>query len=464
MTAPLAPRSRRRHAEGMRFSWGWLAAAPAAAVVFACSDSPGDGVPDGVASPDGAATGDGGPGVDGGTEPDAGEAIVFDNGGRVCTGATRSTAPAGDDPGPVPAGIVAATGFGVEVIARVSGARHIAALPNGDLLVGTNGADVVYVPHADEARAGEPIGFGSVATEAPVHGVTFHEPSCNVFVGTRLGVYRVPYEDAKGKADLGEPIARVRQGEGPDGHTTTSVAVAGKYLFASVGSTCNACTETDPTRATVQRMNLDGTGMETYARRIRNPIALTTNPATGTLWAGVAGQDSLPLGHPYELFDAITAHPKVADYGWPDCEENRVAYTGGADCSGTVVPRVVLPAYSTLVGAVFYPRNPSGAHAFPPAFRGNALVVARGAWHELPEGGYYSPPRVVHVPMNGDAPVTGVDWASPSRQWTELLSGFETPDKKTRRGRPTGIAVGRDGSVYVGDDVNGLVYRVRPKT
>jgi len=46
----------------------------------------------------------------------------------------------------------------------------------------------------------------------------------------------------------------------------------------------------DPTRATVQRANLDGSGMLTYATRIRNAIALTTNPMTGTVWAGVQGK------------------------------------------------------------------------------------------------------------------------------------------------------------------------------
>ena len=73
--------------------------------------------------------------------------------------------------------------------------------------------------------------------------------------------------------------------------------------------------------------------MTTRARRIRNAIGLATNLNTGTVWAGDAGQDSLPEGHPYEFFDALTKHTGVADYGWPACEENRHAYTSGANCS-----------------------------------------------------------------------------------------------------------------------------------
>ena len=385
---------------------------------------------------------------------------TFDKGGRVCTGKTRSSAPDEADTPAVPAGITVAQGLTIEAIARVPSARQIAALPNGDLLVATMGTKVYLVPHADAAKAGTPTVFSTI-DDAPVHSVTFHEPSCHVFIGSQRGVYRATYEDAQETAPSGEPIARVRA-EGGGGHTTTSVAVAGAYLYAGVGSYCNACVETDPTRATVQRMNIDGSGMTTYAKRIRNPIALATNPNTGTLWAGNAGQDALPEGHPYELFDAVTAHPLGVDYGWPDCEENQKAYTPGADCSGVVAPRVVLPAYSTLISAAFYPASPTGENALPARYHGGAFVVARGAWHKISGDMFFSSPRVVFVPMKGDDPVRPVDWNDPSTQWTEIVTGFETPDRKTRIGRAAGVAVGPDGSLFVSDDEQGLVFRVRP--
>ncbi len=49
-----------------------------------------------------------------------------------------------------------------------------------------------------------------------------------------------------------------------------------------------------------------------------------------------AGQDNLPLGHPNEYLDSLTLmtlHAPVADYGWPECEENQHAYTVGANCT-----------------------------------------------------------------------------------------------------------------------------------
>jgi len=60
------------------------------------------------------------------------------------------------------------------------------------------------------------------------------------------------------------------------------------------------------------------------------------------------------LGHPYEFFDGVTTHAGVADYGWPECEEDHNPFNSGADCSSTVAPLVEFPAYSTLIGAAFY--------------------------------------------------------------------------------------------------------------
>ncbi len=79
-----------------------------------------------------------------------------------------------------------------------------------------------------------------------------------------------------------------------DVHSTTSVAVAKGILYASVGSSCNACREVDGTRAVILQMGLDGSNLATKATRIRNAVALAPNTDTGTLWAGNAGQDDLP--------------------------------------------------------------------------------------------------------------------------------------------------------------------------
>jgi glucose/arabinose dehydrogenase len=64
--------------------------------------------------------------------------------------------------------------------------------------------------------------------------------------------------------------------------------------------------------------------------------------------------------------------------------------------------------------------------------------------------------------MSGDAPTTPVDWADPTKQWSDFVSGLHLADGTTRIARPTGIAVEAAGSLFVADDQNGTVYRIRP--
>ena len=64
--------------------------------------------------------------------------------------------------------------------------------------------------------------------------------------------------------------------------------------------------------------------------------------------------------------------------------------------------------------------------------------------------------------MNGDEPKTPVNWENPMAQWREFVNGFQKPDE-SRVARPTGVAVGTDGSLFVSDDQAGNIYRIRPK-
>jgi glucose/arabinose dehydrogenase len=353
-------------------------------------------------------------------------------------------------------------GFVANVVAHVGNARELAALPNGDLLVGTTGAQVAIVPNAESAgTAGTPATFASLP-EGPAQGVAFGGGT--VFVATQHHVYRIAYVTG---AQSGSPvqIASVRAGSAApnsdgDVHTTSSVAVTGSALYVGVGSSCNACAEVDPTRATVQRMGLDGSAMTTQATRMRNAIALATDPSTDTVWAGGAGQDSLPASHPYEFLDPVSTRTAPADYGWPDCEENRVAYRSGANCANTVAPALIFPAYSTLIGATFYPATQSGTYAFPAAWHGGLFASMHGSWHQ--SGGVPTdPPHVVFIPFSAGAPTRAVNWGDPASQWNDFFTGFQLANGQ-RIGRTTGVAVGSQGSLFVADDAAGTIFRIRP--
>ncbi len=369
-------------------------------------------------------------------------------------------APGAPSPSAQPAsGLSVPSGFSISIVANVPAARELAFAPNGDLFAGTGGNNV-YIIQNPEGQASNAHVFAQLP-DSPAAGVAFSKQNSALYVGTQFGVYRIAYTAGDTTAHSAPTkIASVRPGGG-GGHSTTSVATNGNIVYASVGSSCDACNETDSTRATVQQMALDGTGMSARAIHIRNAIALAIDPATGTLWAGDAGQDGLPAGHPFELFDGVTTHAGVADYGWPDCEENRHAYRPGADCSNTVIPAIEFPAYSTVIGAAFYPVNQSGAYAFPSAYRGGAFVTLHGSWHVY--NGCNVAPLVAFVPMNGGAPRTPVNWSDSKAQWITFAGGFQPGcGAGTRIGRPTGIAVGPQGDLFVADDLSGSIYRIRP--
>ena len=364
--------------------------------------------------------------------------------------------------------IQVASGFLLTTIAAVPGARELASLPNGDLIVGTSGNQFYIIANAESAGLPAPAQLFITLPDSPAQGVAVAADSSAIFAATQYGVYKIPYHTG----DKSEPnssankIAAIRTGlisPGSDGdvHRTSSVAATASTLYVGVGSSCNACVEVDPTRATIQAMGLDGSGMHTIARRIRNAIGLTVNPATGVLWAGDAGQDGLPYGHPYEFVDAVTLQSaSPVDYGWPDCEENQVPYTLGAICSSVAIPRVEFPAYATHIGAVFYPKRGSGTYEFPASLRGDLFVTSHGSWHCCPA----TVPEVAYVPMNGDTPATPVNWNDPTAQWKPFMFGFGTSSSNGYIGRPTGIAVGSKGSLFVADDLNGVIYRVRPSS
>jgi glucose/arabinose dehydrogenase len=363
-------------------------------------------------------------------------------------------------------------GFSIETIARLSGARELATLPNGDILVGTDGSDVYIVPNA-EGTAGTPQVFATVDDDY-ADGVTFAAARCEIYVASEHHVWAIPYHGER-KASRIRRIANLRNGPiapGSDGdvHKTTSIGYANGLVYAAAGSSCNAtmdhgrkpCVEVDPTRAAVSVMNPDGSNLTQRAKRIRNAIAVAVNPQTGSVWVGGAGQDRLPFGHPYEYLDNLSAHSGDADYGWPVCEENHRAYSQGYECKATVEPLVELPAYSTLIGATFYPLHQAGTYAFPARYRGGLFAAAHGSWHTGSNGCYVDPPHVVFIAMNGDVPAKRVDWDDPTTQWSEFVTGFQN-GCRSRIGRATGIAVGSKGSLFVADDDAGQIYRIRPK-
>jgi glucose/arabinose dehydrogenase len=83
---------------------------------------------------------------------------------------------------------------------------------------------------------------------------------------------------------------------------------------------------------------------------------------------------------------------------------------------------------------------------FPAEYRHDAFIALRGSWNRKNISGY----RVVRVAFNGGKP-TAI---------TDFLTGFLSPSGDEYFGRPVGVAVAKDGALLVGDDTNGVIYRV----
>jgi glucose/arabinose dehydrogenase len=83
---------------------------------------------------------------------------------------------------------------------------------------------------------------------------------------------------------------------------------------------------------------------------------------------------------------------------------------------------------------------------FPPAFAGGAFAAEHGSWNRKNRAGY----EVIFIPMiKGKA--TG--------EYDDFLTGFVTADGGVW-GRPVGVTVGNDGSLFVSDDGTRSVWHV----
>ncbi len=107
------------------------------------------------------------------------------------------------------------------------------------------------------------------------------------------------------------------------------------FLYLPVGSTCNACRESDPLSATVIRFKTDGSGLEVFSKGLRNNFGIAFNPVDGTLWGVDNGRDDLGNNTPPEELNLLV---KDGYYGWPDCWGTNK----GSNCQSTLPPVVEL--------------------------------------------------------------------------------------------------------------------------
>ena len=333
-------------------------------------------------------------------------------------------------------------GFAISLYAKTESPRMMVFSPGGTLLATSQGAGTVTA-FVDPQHTGRASARVTVLKNLNgPHGIAFHKGRLYVAEVTRL--VRYDWGESHLRATGGVVIARLPEsGE----HMTRTILFANDKLYVSAGSSCNVCIESDPRRAAVSEMKEDGSEQHIFATGLRNAVGLAFNERTDTIWATDNGRDWLGDDLPPDEIDDLGV--AGGDFGWPYCYGNRVpdASFGGTPtrCRATVPPRVELQAHSAPLGLVFY----QGA-MFPAEYQGDLLVAFHGSWNRRVPTGY----KIIRVKMKDHGRPGAVE---------DFISGW-LPPGETRRGkwmgRPVGLAIGPDGSLYISDDGSGSIYRV----
>lgn len=317
------------------------------------------------------------------------------------------------------------------------------------IVVAADGA--LYVSDRDEGTVtmldpADPSRRRVVLKKPDVHGLALHDGK--LFYVTVKEIFSAPIQDGgtlgpetKLVSDLPDAGQHPNRtiGFGPDG-----------WLYASLGSTCNECEERNPENATMVRMKPDGSDRAIVASGLRNTIGFAWHPRTKALYGWDDGVDWLGDDEQPEEFNRIEAGQK---YGWPFIfgPGKRNLYREPPKSSldewdrESRRPLLTWTAHASSMQLVFY----DGAQ-FPSDYRGDAFVTMHGSWNRKPPSGY----EVLRVHFENGEPKTV----------TPFLTGFlgeGGPSGWSRFARPFGLAVAPDGSLYLGDDQHGIIYRIR---
>jgi glucose/arabinose dehydrogenase/cytochrome c5 len=351
--------------------------------------------------------------------------------------------------------------------------------PEGGFLVALK--DTKGAGRADEIQR-----FGETAAEGGHGGTGVAVYKDGLYAEINDRIVRYPLKDGEiapaGKAETilsGMPIT----GDHP---MHPLIIDADGNLFVSMGSATNTCevknrmphslgrdpcTEME-TRAGVWRYDANKRDQvfspkERYASGIRNGEGFDFD-AAGRLFVTQHGRDQLHEDWPelyttrqgYDLpAEEVVILTKDAWYGWPRCYFDAVQgklvlgpeYGGDGgkklgDCTSAVPPVAAFPAHWAPNDMKIYK-----ATDFPEGYRGGAFIAFHGSWNRAPgpQGGY----NVVFQPLAD---------GKPSGDYIVFADGFAGRYKDPGRAahRPSGLAIGPYGALYVSDDTAGRIWRI----
>jgi glucose/arabinose dehydrogenase len=359
---------------------------------------------------------------------------------------------------------IAPKGFKVELYATgLDNPRLIRTAPNGDIFLAESQTSKIKVFRGvgPEGKAKEVSTFAS-DLNLPF-GINFYPSGLNpkwVYVGNTDGIVRYPYQNgdlvARGPAEKLAELpggGRLRGG----GHWTRDVVFSkdGTKLFASVGSHSNvddADTHPEEThRADVLEFTPDGKFIKVYASGLRNCVGEAINPITGELWCSTNERDG--LGNNL-VPDYVTHVQEDGFYGWPWYYMGGTAGQAGGGVQDprhvgkhpelkdkVITPDILVNPHFASLEMLFYQ-----GQQFPATYRGDGFAAEHGSWNRAVRGGY----EVIRLPMK-DGHATG--------EYEDFLTGFVLPNGDVW-GRPVGVTVANDGSLFVSDDGSRSIWHV----
>jgi len=360
--------------------------------------------------------------------------------------------------------------------------RLLRTAPNGDIFLSDSHGDKIFVLRG-VGPDGKALKVSTYATGLNLpFGIAFY-PADNpkwVYIGNTDSVVRFPYKSgdlvASGPAEKIVPelpgFAQLRGG----GHWTRDIVFTpDNKMLVSVGSGSNIDNpDTTPKefhRADVLEFTPEGKFLEVYASGIRNCVGEAINPITHELWCSTNERDN--LGN-HLVPDYVTSVPEHSYFGWPwnymgnhkdprladPCANGSgpnpqlpVALTAEeaksckhTDLSAKVrTPDVIVQPHMASLEMVFYPKWLDLNGVFP-GYAGGIFAAEHGSWNRANRAGY----EVIYIPLtNGVA--TG--------EYDDFLTGFVTKDGQVW-GRPVGVTVAKDGSLFVTDDGSRSVWHV----
>lgn len=330
-------------------------------------------------------------------------------------------------------------GFAISVYAQVPGARSMALGPKGTLFVGSRERNGSVHAVVDADRDGKADAVHVVARGLTMpNGVAVRDGALYVAEVSRI----LRFDGIEERlADPPAPVV-VTDAYPKDAHHGWKFIAFGPdgWLYVPVGAPCNVCERDDPRYASITRIRPDGSGMEVFARGVRNTVGFDWNPETGELWFTDNGRDE--LGDDLPPDELNRAPGPGLHFGFPYCHGGDVPdpdLGAGRPCSGFVPPERKLGPHVASLGMRFYRGS-----AFPAEYRGQVFLAEHGSWNRSRKIGY----RVSLVRLSGGRAVS----------YEPFVEGWLRGDDAW--GRPVDVQEAPDGSLLVSDDRAGLVYRI----